>query len=180
MKGDIGKKNRPDYVSNVHRGFTVQTDVYYRGLMCRIAASIARSPDRLSKLRRLLRPMKMMGLCTLAFYCSQYRFFTRILLEECQDSELIVEFIEACGIFFLHWLIMDNKNKEIMDYVLYHAQKMNSEMYNPRRELFCPTSKSLFSGKVQNAIPLIKYGRIIKPATNVEVRNYIHFSCMFR
>lgn len=180
MKENIRKNDRPAYVSNVHRGFTVQKDVYYRGIMSSIEKSIARSPDRLSKLTRFLFPMKMMGLCTIAFYCRHYRLFTRILLEECQDSELIVEFTEACGIFFLHWLIMDNKNKEIVDYVLYHAQKMKLEMYNPRRELFCPTSKSMFSGKVQNAIPLIKYGRILKPATHVEVRRYIHFSCMFR
>lgn len=171
----------PDfYPSRVYRDFTIDKSVYFRCLLPGILKMIKNSNDKLAELKRFLRPMEMVGLNSYGFYSEEFSFFANIFRQEnCTDSKLIIKFVTDCGrIFFSHWLLMDNVQSENMKFFLYHAQKLKFEMF--LKVLFCPTSQSLFGGMSQHTIHLIKYGKTIKPATDREVRRYVHYSSMFR
>lgn len=125
-------------------------------LVSAIECAIEKSTDKLKTVRKYLKAMKTTGWCKLIYLFGLCTSFLDVLIEESDDSSLVVDFLQVCNPSFIPWFIC--KDTGYLQYILHHSHRMRLN-YLPCDSVFdSPLKHSLCSGKLSNVMHILKYG----------------------
>lgn len=108
-----------------------------------IVDCVEKSQNKTRDLRKGLQAMKTMK----SDWSSElFKCFLDVLMEEqCEDSGLLMEFVEFFGHNLIAWLV-GVRNERYLDYVLHHTQRLGFDIFREEYMAYSPLSISMLSG----------------------------------